>query len=287
MSMRCSALASLRNDSMVATAPPAQHWLLIEQEGPWPLHALDALPGAVSRSLTTRAAAVGARISLIRRTGRHPRRSGSIRWAYADVRRGREGIRWQSAQSAADIAQARWEVEPGEGEAVAIVCAHSRHDVCCALNGRPVTAALASRWPGRVWECSHLGGDRFAATMVLLPHGLCYGRLTPDNATPVLTAYERGSIVPELLRGRCSDDRLGQAAQALVRSKQGGFSGIADLPPVRIRTSGELCEVVLDGETPVTVRLLQRTVALGSPATCRSTVDAQGREYDLVSITRD
>ena len=42
-----------------------------------------------------------------------------------------------------------------------------------------------------------------------------------------------------------------------------------------------------DGETPVTVRLLQRTVALGSPATCRSTVDAQGREYDLVSITRD
>ena len=50
-----------------------------------------------------------------------------------------------------------------EPEPMLLVCTHGVHDTCCAVRGRPVAAALARRWPEATWECSHVGGDRFAA----------------------------------------------------------------------------------------------------------------------------
>lgn len=45
-----------------------------------------------------------------------------------------------------------------------------------------------------VWECSHVGGDRFAANIVILPEGLHYSRLTPSTAALPIDAYLEGSI---------------------------------------------------------------------------------------------
>ena len=49
----CAALAGLRGDSPVATAPPASRWLLIESHRPWPRNALTSLDaGAATRART-------------------------------------------------------------------------------------------------------------------------------------------------------------------------------------------------------------------------------------------
>jgi hypothetical protein len=50
--------------------------------------------------------------------------------------------------------------------------------VCCARLGVPLAQALAARHPGPVWETTPVGGHRFAANLVLLPHGLYYGPVT-------------------------------------------------------------------------------------------------------------
>ena len=282
---RCSVAARERGDSMVATAPPAHRWLLIEHEGAWPVNALDVFAPDVARRLAIRAAALDARISLIRRPGRHPHTEGPIRWALADVRPGQEGIRWGVAGTVADLLGDAWDVAPGEGEPVAIVCAHSRHDVCCAMQGRPVAAALDQRWPGRVWECSHLGGDRFAATMVLLPHGLCYGRVTPEVGDRILTAHEQDLLLPAHLRGRCSLTRSAQAAQALVRRAGLGTDRIGALAPLsEVDWADDEFEVVLSSNPDLVVRVRELTVPLGTPATCRATNDAFGRDYEMVSV---
>ena len=63
-----------------------------------------------------------------------------------------------------------------------LVCTHGRHDTCCAVEGRPVAAALESARPGAVWECSHVGGDRFAANVVAMPHGIYYGQVEMTRA---------------------------------------------------------------------------------------------------------
>ena len=53
-----------------------------------------------------------------------------------------------------------------------------------------------------MWECSHLGGDRFAANVLVLPAGLLYGRVLPFAAPEFVAAAEAGEVVGALLRGR-------------------------------------------------------------------------------------
>jgi hypothetical protein len=285
---RCSLAALARGDSMVATAPPAPSWLLLERPGAWPVHALDVLDDELAQALLQRAAEHEARVTLIRRPGRSAA-AGRLRWAFADCRPGREGIRWGEVDHAGEVLDLEWAADPGEGEPVALVCAHSRHDVCCAMRGRPVAAVLRHTWRGRVWECSHLGGDRFAATMVVLPRGLCYGRLTPANAPDVLLRYDAGHVVPSLLRGRTALRRHEQAAQALAWDAGHPATGLDDLRPVSSRLVGPDTHVVTLAGTPpldppVDVVLRERAVPLGSPATCRSVLPAVGYEFDLVEI---
>ncbi len=75
---------------------------------------------------------------------------------------------------------------------MALVCTHGRHDVCCAVRGRPVAAALAAAATGwDVWECSHVGGDRFAANVLLVPSGELFGSL--DEATAVVGGRARST----------------------------------------------------------------------------------------------
>ncbi|MGC1207984.1 MAG: sucrase ferredoxin, partial [Ornithinimicrobium sp.] len=99
-----------------------------------------------------------------------------------------------------------------------LVCTHGRHDVCCAVRGRPVAAALAAEWPEATWECSHTGGDRFAANVIALPDGACYGGLDPDTAVSVLRRHLGGAPDTAYLRGRTGYPPAAQAALAAVHS---------------------------------------------------------------------
>ncbi|MGB7449889.1 MAG: sucrase ferredoxin, partial [Ornithinimicrobium sp.] len=93
-----------------------------------------------------------------------------------------------------------------------LVCAHGRHDVCCATRGRPVAAALQERWPQATWECSHTGGDRFAANLIVLPDGACYGGLDPSTACEVVQRHHDGAPDTAYLRGHTGWSRPAQAA---------------------------------------------------------------------------
>jgi hypothetical protein len=107
------------------------------------------------------------------------------------------------------------------GEPLALVCTNGRRDRCCALVGRPLAAELAASGHGEVWEVTHLGGHRFAPTMLVLPYGYAYGRLTAASAKEVLEATAAGRMAPEWCRGRSCWDRPGQAADLAVRHLTG------------------------------------------------------------------
>jgi hypothetical protein len=106
---------------------------------------------------------------------------------------------------------------PEEGaDPLIAVCTHGRHDRCCADLGRPVARALRAAGVD-AWECSHIGGDRFAANVVSFPHGLYHGRVTPATAVSVFQAYRQGQIWPEGFRGRTTWSPAAQQAEALLR----------------------------------------------------------------------
>jgi hypothetical protein len=79
-----------------------------------------------------------------------------------------------------------------------------------------------------VYECSHLGGHRFAANVLVLPDGLCFGRLDARSAPALAGELEAGRLPLEHLRGRSGLAPEEQASEILIR-RELGLTGLDDL----------------------------------------------------------
>ena len=110
------------------------------------------------------------------------------------------------------------------GEPVFLVCTHGRRSTCCARFGAPLAQALAARHPGQVWETTHVGGHRFAANLVILPHGLYYGPVGLDAATAAISAYQRGAVAPGRYRGRAGQPKPTQEAEHALLTRTGSLA---------------------------------------------------------------
>ncbi len=285
--LRCAPAAQLRGDPSIGTATPITRWLLVEQPGPWGRDAArqSALDPSVADALLARVSAHGIRLVMIRRYGRAV--PGPRRWAYVDSRPGSEVSWWGTVSADRELLDVPLDGSTGIASRAPIflVCTHGRHDACCAIRGRPVAAALHAGRPEQTWECSHVGGDRFAANLVALPHGIFYAQVTPATAPTLADAYERGLVVPELLRGRCTFPGPVQAAQHFARLHTGADAvdalaplEVADLPASawRIRLAGDGTDLM------VTVAADQAPPAR---RTCAGRPDVVATVYRLVSMT--
>ena len=283
---RAAPAAERRGDPRLGTAAPIPRWLLIEQPGGWGPEALldSALDRAVGAELIRRwEHGAATRVLLIRRPGRRPDPARRA-WALVDSRAGRERVRWGTWDHPEDLLALAADPAGTPGGPLYLVCAHGRHDACCAIRGRPVADALATARPGSTWECSHIGGDRFAANLLALPHGLYYGHVTPATAPVVAAAYERGHVHLDLLRGRSAVAPAAQAAQPHARLARGETRvdalrplGMTALPDHtwRVRLAGP------GGSLLVTVRL-----GAGPPVrlTCSSTRPEHPRAWELLAL---
>ncbi|OLT44910.1 hypothetical protein BJF86_10745 [Serinicoccus sp. CNJ-927] len=233
-SFRCSDAARERADPLPGTAPPQPRLLLVEVPGGWPFDALQALPDDVRDDVARESAAAWARVLLIRRPGEQHRRVGPWRWYAVDpgAPPGSRVVRgaWSSGaelltgtarlrQMAGEAAARATAAEPvgltdasADDEQLLLVCTHGRKDVCCAVRGRPVAAALQEAWPDQTWECSHTGGDRFAANLLVLPDGACYGALDPGTAARLVRDHREGVPSVAHLRGALGQHRVVQSA---------------------------------------------------------------------------
>jgi hypothetical protein len=86
-----------------------------------------------------------------------------------------------------------------------LVCTHGSHDACCGSLGYPfykqLRDALADQTQVRIWRCSHFGGHRFAPTMIDLPSGAYWGRLTLDAADKIVWRAGPVSSIYDHYRG--------------------------------------------------------------------------------------
>ncbi|MCE8015642.1 sucrase ferredoxin [Halomonas sp. MCCC 1A17488] len=86
----------------------------------------------------------------------------------------------------------RWEMGPPQGSLL-LCCTHGKKDKCCAKFGyaayKALEAAVAERaLPFEVWESTHLGGCRLAASAVAFPALRKYGRIATEDVLPLLEA---------------------------------------------------------------------------------------------------
>jgi len=224
----CSETSRSVGEPLSATASRVDHWILVEYRGLWGRDALasSGLPESVKRHLRERARARPlTKLLFVRRTERRHHRGLAVYWGSSLE----TGARMYSAEIARyddlvglDLAS------PGEPlqHPLVLVCTHGKHDRCCARYGRPVYAALRDGLDeGWVWQASHVGGDRFAGNLVVLPEGLYFGRVAPAEAWTVLDDYLARKVRLEHYRGRCCYAFAVQAAEYHVRVH-------ADLPGI-------------------------------------------------------
>ncbi|WP_440347916.1 sucrase ferredoxin [Modestobacter versicolor] len=286
---RCSVQALLRGDSPVATAPPARRWLLVEQPGPWGRDALleSRFDRRVASRLAARARELGVRIQLVRRAGDRLADSGR-RWGVADTTPGVETTWWSTRESDADLLDLPWDGSVGTPSTAPtyLVCTHGAHDACCAVRGRPLARALGA---ADVWETSHLGGDRFAANVVVLPWGFVYGQV-PEGGGELLAAHAAGQVALPWLRGRAGLVPAAQAAQHHARTEL-GLLGVHDLPPRRVRAlpapapGTDRFDVTLaapDGDVTVTVE--SRLSAAAHRLTCAAPNPGHWRTWHPLAL---
>ncbi len=159
----------------------------------------------------------------------------------------------------------------GLHEPIFAVCTHGRHDPCCAERGRPVAAAMAAAHPQLTWECSHLGGDRFAGNVLVLPDGIYYGRVGADRAAQLIASHRAGRLDLAHLRGWSAQPAAVQVAEIALRRRL-GEDRIAALRPVGTHRDGPTTTVRIEVEgAPWTVLV---TAAIGEGA-ARLTCHAQ------------
>jgi hypothetical protein len=116
-----------------------------------------------------------------------------------------------------------------------LVCTNGARDPCCAIRGPAVAQALERVLTGQVYECSHLGGHRFAANVLVLPDGLCFGRLDVRAALALASELEEGRLPLDHLRVRTGLTPEQQAAEILVR-RELGLTGLDELPHIEATT---------------------------------------------------
>ena len=296
---QCAVASGQRDEPLFATASQVRRWLLVEVRGSWGRDAVadTDLGRHVDEQWRSRMRASGVRVVAIRRNLQ--RTAGeAVRLFCVETGHGqwRSGVIWHrdiaalhGVLQATDSLPTSADDAPGwtrHAEPLVLVCTNGRHDSCCATFGRPLVRHLrASPYRSSVWECSHIGGDRFAANMVVLPDGLYFGRCGPHEGVDVVGAYSRGHIVLAHYRGRSTLGYMHQAAEHFAR-RELNLSAIDAVRSVR-RVGDPLAgsfAVDLADATTLAVTVRQTSRPAPSPLTCTGRTDVMLPSYELVDI---
>lgn len=289
---RCSEASEGRTESLVGSASTVTSFLLVEAPGSWGLDAIrdNRLPTEVKTGLARAANRAGVRLLFIRRHGR--RRSQAITVFAAHAAPTHPWLETGSLDDPAellglDLASLGAGRSPGltpHDAPLFLVCTHGKHDVCCAERGRPLANALHQVLPSDTWEVSHIGGDRFAGNVLVLPDGLYYGRLSPEAAVDLAHRHTAGHLDLAHLRGRSAYPFAVQAAEIFVRGEL-GRTELAALTLVRSERQGDTTAAVFTDGTRSWDVCVETERSGGVRLTCQADADGQALAHRLVSLT--
>jgi hypothetical protein len=244
----CADVSGSASEDLAATASRVDRWVLVEYRGLWDRDVLGGslLSTRLKAHLRDQLERLGySRLLFVKRP---ERRSHKRRMLYVGSSRPGEerfyALEFDRHDDLVDYDFAAALLEGGTPgvpveHPLFVVCTHGKRDRCCAKYGRPLYDQLKTKVdPEWVWQSTHVGGDRFAGNLVVLPEGLYFGRVGEADLDPILDDYFDGRINLERYRGRSTYTFAVQAAELAVREKTGS-SGIGDVDLVGVKREGE------------------------------------------------
>jgi hypothetical protein len=287
----CSLLSRSVSEKRFGTASIGEVWVLLEYPKPWCRDAFDEseIPSHVRRFITRTLRTIPRSRLLLIKQDRKPKDRLSMFVVSSRERRPLiskfQFTNYEEVQTF-DIAGASQGnlAENVADEPLFLVCTHGRRDKCCAKFGFALYKNLTSVAGRRVWQCSHVGGDRFAANLLCFPHGLFYGQVGVEAGTEIVGEYLEGRVALDNYRGRSCYAHSIQSAEYFIRSE----TGIRDLDSLiyygRTKVSDNVWNVQFS--QPATREIFDATVR-SSPGqhenylTCSSSETQRVNEWSL------
>ena len=234
----CSVRSKEAAEETFGTASTGDAWLLLEYARPWGAKAFreSTLPKAVKVYLSGLLKSIPrSRVLLIKQTRtikgplslfvvRSGESSSSIlKYEFLEYEQLLDLDLVSALAGGSPSGTTPWE------EPLFLVCTHGKRDKCCAKFGIPIYKTISTLvGESSVWQCSHVGGDRFAANVVCFPDGIFYGHVTEETAKLIVKEYDERRIVLTNFRGRSCYSFPVQAAEFFAR-RETGFRRIGDL----------------------------------------------------------
>ena len=256
----CADVAEAASEPLGATASRVDRWLLVEYRGLWDRDVLGGslLSEALKAHLRDQLARLGhSRLLFIKQP---PRRGKTRRMLYlGNARVGEERLYALEFEHHDDLLDYDFADALLGGEMpgvpiehpLMIVCTHGKRDRCCAKYGRPLYDGLKGKIdPEWVWQSTHVGGDRFAGNLVVLPEGLYFGRVGDEDLDPLLDRYFDRELYLDRYRGRSAYTFVVQAAELAVRDAD-VLAGIDDVSLRKVEKRGVGWRVTLSARGAV------------------------------------
>jgi hypothetical protein len=292
----CAARSLAAAEPMLGTAiAGVRYWLVLEYPGPWGAKALaeSGLPGPVKERLATLEHDLGARVQFIKQANQVA--GSTIRLYVADAEPTQPALFHFDLADYRDLLEidlagliqgtVAYE-ERRSDELLFLVCTNGRRDRCCAKWGLPVWAAGHAVAPEACWQTTHIGGHRFAATLVTLPHGLVYGRIEPGEMRSLMAAHNSGKCYRlDRLRGRSAYDPAVQAAEGVLREALDQFD-LMGLALDSVSAADTRTRVTFtQGGGRHQVEVVAHSPSVMTPASCGDDKPGAKVTYQLASIT--
>jgi hypothetical protein len=283
--IRCSTLAEEIDEPMIGSVDQRVRWLMLEDRSAWGSHATRDVLGA---ELVAGMKARGIQTLLVRRREGDPAADAVRRAFLVDTVTREMAVRTirdpsqLTLDAVADAPVAAFGAPMNDP--IFLVCTNGKRDACCALRGRALMSALATDHAERVWECTHLGGHRFAGNLVCLPDGIVYGRVTAADGPRLADAYLEGRLEPAQMRGRSAWPAPAQVAEQDLRVRL-KLAALGDVTLDSAEIDAERAEVSLttpDGATH-RCRLVGERSNLPRSISCRADEMEQPFHWRLVS----
>lgn len=229
----CKDSSSDAKEHLYGTVPKVDHWLLLEYSEHWEKDSLDKshIPPKVKEELSKYLKSMdNSRLQIIQK---ELRKEGKINFYYINSSEfGPKTYHFQLDKYEELIELNLMNlIESGDlsnyetDEKITLVCTHGAYDTCCGKYGVPVYNELTKVEGISAWRTTHVGSHRFAANIVMLPEGIYYGRVSPENVSEIAGIHLRGEIALDNFRGRCCYRQAAQVSDYFLR-KQLGENGL-------------------------------------------------------------
>jgi len=176
-----------------------------------------------------------------------------------------------------------WETDP-----FFLICSNGKKDKCCSKFGYPVYKFFESfNADIKVWECSHVGGDRFAANVVVMPYGIYYGHVAVEDVGHILVRTLLRKIYKNKFRGLSRRSFYEQAIEYHLREHLQNYDIDFEIHTHLISHVGDhyTVDVVTSNRGHYLIDLQRVVIEYPHLLTCKSNKLEDLSKFRLISLT--